>query len=294
MTLVIGNKQVSRVGYGMGSLTRKAETKEGFDSGVELLGHALGRGVTFYDTAQFYGNGRANELLRAAFADRREDVCLASKVGARPLVGGPVPMTAAQRPAELRQAVEENLETLGTDYLDLVYMRRMDMLPGLVIDDPEQTVALEEQLEALVAMREEGLIKAIGLSHVDSAQLATALPYGIAAISNIYNLLDRKWEDMLAVAEEHGIVWSPYFPLGGGGFAGLPKVTELPAVVELAGELGATPNQVGLAWLLAHSPQSLAIAGTSSIGHLDENIDAGALELSAGQIAALEEAAAAA
>lgn len=278
----------------MGSLTRKAETQEGFDSGVELLRHALGRGVTFYDTAQFYGNGRANELLRAAFADRREDVCLASKVGARPLVGGPVPMTAAQRPAELRQAVEENLEAFGTDYLDLVYMRRMDMLPGLVIDDPEQTVALEEQLEALAAMREEGLIKAIGLSHVDSAQLATALPYGIAAISNIYNLLDRKWEDMFAVAEEHGIAWSPYFPLGGGGFAGLPKVTELPGVVELAGELGATPNQVGLAWLLAHSSQSLAIAGTSSIGHLDENIDAGALELSAGQIAALEEAAAAA
>ncbi len=123
-------------------------------------------------------------------------------------------MTAAQRPDELRQAVEANLRSLGTDRLDLVHLRRMDMPPGLVITDPQQLVDLDDQLAALEALRESGTIGAIGLSHVSLAQLERALPAGISAVSNIYNLLDRTHEPLLRLAETGAMVWAPYFPLG--------------------------------------------------------------------------------
>lgn len=118
-------------------------------------------------------------------------------------------MTAAQRPDELRQAVEANLRSLGTDRLDLVHLRRMDMPPGLVITDPQQLVDLDDQLAALEALRESGTIGAIGLSHVSLAQLERALPAGISAVSNIYNLLDRTHEPLLRLAETGAMVWAP-------------------------------------------------------------------------------------
>lgn len=276
----IGESEVARIGYGLGSLSRSAETPEGFAAGVALLRHALEAGVTFFDTAQFYENGLANRLLAEAFHGRRDEVVYATKVGARPLEDGPVPMTAAQKPAELRAAVEDNLRSLRTDHLDLVFMRRMDMLPGLAIPsgDP-QSVPLDDQLAELAALRDEGLIGAIGLSHVTLDQVRTAMPAGLAAVSNIYNLLHRDDEPMLELAEREGIVWAPYFPLGGGGYAALPKVTDDPRVQHEADELGATPSQVGLAWLLDRSPASLVIAGTSSVQHLDENVAAARLTL---------------
>lgn len=278
-TVTLGRRQVSRIGYGMGSLARSASSDEGFEAGVRLLQHALASGVQFFDTAQFYDNGTANRLLAEAFADSRDEVFYASKVGARP-IDGPVPMTAAQKPHELRDAVEENLRTLKADHLDLVYLRRMDMLPGLAIpeDDP-QKVDLDDQLAELVALRDAGTIGAIGLSHVTADQLTRALPAGIAAVSNIHNMVHRDHEELLAICEKNSIVWSPYFPLGGGGYAQLPRVVDEPAVQRIAGQLDATPNQVGLAWLLARSPLSLVIAGTSSIDHLDENLGAAGVRL---------------
>lgn len=277
----IGSRDVARMGYGLGSLTRAASSgADGFDAGVRLLRQAGDLGVTFYDTAQFYGAGVANRLLARAFGADRDAVFYASKVGARPLPEGPAPMTAAQKPSELRDAVHENLRSLGTDHLDLVYLRRMDMQPGLVIEDSsDQKIPLEDQLAELVALRDSGEIGAIGLSHVSLEQFRAALPAGIAAVSNIHNLLHREHEDLLRLAEEHDVVWSPYFPLGGGGYAGLPKVTEDPRVREIAEQLGMTPNQVGLAWVLARSPQSLVISGTASPDHLRENVEAAGVHL---------------
>ncbi|MDO4919056.1 aldo/keto reductase [Kocuria sp.] len=280
-TVRIGARTVARMGYGMGSLARAASSgADGFDAGVRLLREAHELGVTFYDTAEFYGAGLANRLLARAFGDRRDEVVYASKVGARPLTDGPVPMTAAQKPHELREAVHQNLRNLGTEHLDLVYLRRMDMRPGLVIEDgSEQKVTLEDQLAELVALRDSGEIGAIGLSHVSLEQFRAALPAGIAAVSNIHNMLHREHEDLLRLAEEHDVVWSPYFPLGGGGYAGLPKVTEEPAVRAAAERLGVTPNQVGLAWLLARTPLSLVISGTASSEHLRENVGAARVRL---------------
>lgn len=289
--VTIGGRQVPRIGYGLGGLSRGAEDQQGIERGVELLRHALEQGVTFYDTAEFYENGRANALLAAAFGDRRDEVFYATKVGARPVVDGPFPMTAAQRPDELRDAVEANLQSLGTDRLDLVYLRRMDMTPGLVVSG-EQQVPLDDQLEALVALREAGTIGAIGLSHVTAEQYRQAAPAGIAAVSNIYNMLGRGDEDLLQATIADGAVWAPYFPLGGGGWAGLPRVTEHPVVVECAAELGVTTNQLGLAWLLAHAPNSLVIAGTSSTGHLDENVGAAAVRIPQGMLPRLDDLAA--
>ncbi|NYJ76341.1 aldo/keto reductase [Allobranchiibius huperziae] len=278
-TVTIGSRQVPRVGYGLGSLTRAASADaQAYGAGVDLLRHAFELGVTFFDTAQFYGAGLANRLLADAFADRRGEVLYASKVGARPLTSGPVPMTAAQKPRELRESVEDNLRTLRTDHLDLVYLRRMDMLPGLIVEGDQQ-VSLDDQLAELIALRDAGTISAIGLSHVTVDQFTSALPARVAAVSNIHNLLRRDDEVLLDVAEAHGIVWSPYFPLGGGGYAALPKVTEEPAVVAAAERLGATTTQVGLAWLLARSPLSLVISGTSSPGHLEENVGSAAVRL---------------
>ena len=207
--IALAGRTIARIGYGMGALTRAVSAGHlTGDAAVSLLRHAKEEGVQFFDTAEFYGQGLANQLLARAFGSHRDDVVLATKVGARP-VPGAVPMTAAQRPDELRQAVEANLRSLGTDRLDLVHLRRMDMPPGLVITDPQQQVDLDDQLAVLEALRESGTIGAIGLSHVSLAQLERALPAGISAVSNIYNLLDRTHEPLLRLAETGAMVWAP-------------------------------------------------------------------------------------
>lgn len=164
-TITLAGRAVPRIGYGMGQVARDATTPEGFARGVALLRHAYDLGVRLYDTAHFYGDGLANRLLREAFADVREEVVYATKAGAVSVPDGPVPMTAAQHPAGLRQAVEANLETLGVDRVDLVYLRRMDFRPGLVVEG-DQVADLDDQLATMLAMREEGIIGSFGLSHV--------------------------------------------------------------------------------------------------------------------------------
>lgn len=207
--IALAGRPTARIGYGMGTLTGAVSAgRLTGDAAVSLLRHAREEGAQFFDTAEFYGQGLANQLLARAFGSHRDEVVFTTEVGARP-VPGAVPMTAAQRPDELRQAVEANLRSLGTDRLDLVHLRRMDMPPGLVITDPQQLVDLDDQLAALEALRESGTIGAIGLSHVSLAQLERALPAGISAVSNIYNLLDRTHEPLLRLAETGAMVWAP-------------------------------------------------------------------------------------
>ena len=207
--IALAGRTIARIGYGMGALTGAVSAgRLTGDAAVSLLRHAREEGAQFFDTAEFYGQGLANQLLARAFGSHRDEVVFTTEVGARP-VPGAVPMTAAQRPDELRQAVEANLRSLGTDRLDLVHLRRMDMPPGLVITDPQQLVDLDDQLAALEALRESGTIGAIGLSHVSLAQLERALPAGISAVSNIYNLLDRTHEPLLRLAETGAMVWAP-------------------------------------------------------------------------------------
>jgi pyridoxine 4-dehydrogenase len=240
-------RSVARIGYGMGRLARAAGAgsagagTEGAGTGspgsaradaVALLRTAFDLGISHFDTAQFYGNGLANDLLREAFAGSRDEVVIASKAGTRPDPGADIPLTAAQKPAEL------------------------------------------------TALRGEGKILGIGLSHVTAEQLRTALPAGIVSVQNIHNLVDRTDEPLLEICAEHGNAWTPYFPLGG-GYGQLPRVTDEEAVRAVASRLGVTASQVGLAWQLAHSPNTLVISGTASPEHLRENVEAGELTLDA-------------
>lgn len=280
-TVALGGAQVPRMGYGTMGLGHAVQSGGvPHEAAVRLLEHAFDLGVTAYDTAEFYGAGAANEVLREALGSRREEVCWISKVGARSTTHGPMPVTAAQRPEELRAEVEANLRTLGTDHLDVVYLRRMDRLPGLIAVTPSQRVPLDDQLAELVHLRDAGTIGAIGLSHVSLDQARQALPAGIVAISNVHSVLNRTEEDVLHLADQHGLVWSPFFPLGGGGPAALHgRVSSNAVVQQVAREVGATPQQVGLAWLLARSPHTLVIAGTTSSTHLDENVAAAGVRL---------------
>ena len=181
----------------------------------------------------------------------------------------------AQRPHELRAQVETNLAALGVDQVGVVNLRRVDAPPGIVAEG-EQRVDLDDQLAELAALRDAGKIGGIGLSGVSAAQLTQALPAGIACVQNLYNVLDRTAEPVLGVCREHGVAWVPFFPLGS-AMPGWQKVSDTPAVLAIAAELGVTAGQVALAWLLASYDKTLLIPGTASAAHLAENLAAGAV-----------------
>ncbi|MEV6628508.1 aldo/keto reductase [Amycolatopsis sp. NPDC051106] len=278
----LAGRTVSRVGYGAMQLERLHGDRA---AAVALLRRAFDLGVDHVDTAQFYGNGFVNDVVREAVRPE-DDVLIASKVGADPDPGGPIPLRLAQKPEELRASVEDNLRALGLDRIPLVNLRRADRRPGVVAEG-DQLVGLDDQLAVMTALRDEGKIGAIGLSSVTLDILRRALPAGIACVQNAYSLVGREDEDMLALCLEHDIAWVPFFPLGG-AFPSLPKVTDEPAVQAAARELGHTPAQIGLAWLLHHAPNVHLIPGTASADHLEANIAAGHLVLDGGTLAALD------
>jgi aryl-alcohol dehydrogenase-like predicted oxidoreductase len=197
-----------------------------------------------------------------------------------------VPLKPAQQPHELRASVEANLASLGVEQLAVVNLRRLDISPGLLASG-DQVVDLDDQLAELAALRDEGKIGAIGLSNVSLDQLQQAVGAGIACVQNAYSLLERSGEPLLDLCAHEGIAWAPFFPLGS-AFPGRPKVTGQPAVIEAARALGVTPSQVGLAWLLQHAPNILLIPGTSSPGHLRENVAAATIKIPPELIADLE------
>ena len=219
----------------------------------------------------------------------REGVVVASKVGADPEVGGPIPMRLAQRPEQLRVTVEENLLSLGMEQIPLVNLRRTDVGPGLRAEG-DQIVDIDDQMAEMVEMRKEGKIGSIGLSAISRENVERVLPAGIACVQNAYSLVDRECEDLLTLCLHNHIAWVPFFPLGG-AMPGLPKVTEQPKVIDIAGQLGITPSQLGLAWLLNHSTNTLLIPGTTDLAHHQENMAAGSIVLSlemAGELSKLE------
>ena len=277
----IGTYPVARVGYGAMQLFEPS-----LDDAVGVLRRAVDLGVDHIDTASFYGPGEVNRRIRKALAPYPDDLVIVSKVGARYTGDDPIPLAAAQRPAELRAAVEDDLSQLGIECVPVVNLRRLDLGPGLAAEG-DQIVDLDDQLAEMIALRDEGKIGGIGVSSVPLAILKRALPAGIACVQNSYSLMDRSQEDMLEVCAAENIAWVPYFPLGS-AFPGFPKVADNPVVVDIAGEIGATPSQVGLAWLLVHAPTTLLIPGTRSIAHLEENIGAGNVTLSAEAIARLD------
>jgi pyridoxine 4-dehydrogenase len=254
------------------------------DAAVRVLRRAVELGVNHIDTAQYYGPDVANELIREALHPYPDDLVLVSKVGAaREADGGWIP---AQRPEQLRQGVEENLRSLAVECLDVVNLRLMGDEDQVGERGPG--VPLEEQLAMMVELREEGKIGGIGLSNVTVEQVRAGMAYTqIACVQNQMSLLDGASEPILELCVDQGIPFVPFFPLGS-AFPGIPKVTERPAVREIAERLGATPAQIGLAWLLARSPHVLLIPGTSSLAHLEENQDVSSVELDADAIGQLD------
>jgi aryl-alcohol dehydrogenase-like predicted oxidoreductase len=281
-TAPLAGRTVFRVGYGAMQLERLRADRA---AAVALLRRAVELGVDHVDTAEFYGNGFVNGVIREVVGSG-DDVLIATKVGADPDPDGPIPLRLAQRPEQLRASVENNLVSLGTDRVPLVNLRRADVRPGVTAEG-EQLVDLDDQLEVMTALRDEGKIGAIGLSAVTTGILRRALPAGIACVQNAYSLVGRADEEMLELCVAEGIAWVPFFPLGG-AFPGMPKVTGEPAVHTAAEALGCTPSQVGLAWLLHHAPNVHLIPGTADAAHLEANIAAGDIVLDDSTLATLD------
>uniref|UniRef100_A0AAU3GLW9 Aldo/keto reductase n=1 Tax=Streptomyces sp. NBC_01401 TaxID=2903854 RepID=A0AAU3GLW9_9ACTN len=278
----LAGRTVSRIGFGAMQLERLSGDRK---AAVALLRRAVELGIDHIDTAQFYGYGFVNDVIREAIRPD-DDVIVVSKVGADPDPDGPYPMRLAQRPEQLRAGVEDNLSGLGLEQIPLVNLRRADRGPGLRAEG-DQVVGIDDQLAVMTALRDEGKIGAIGLSSVTLDGVRAALPAGIACVQNAYSLLTRDDEDMLRLCLDEDIAWVPYFPLGS-AFAGMPRVPEEPAVIAAARDLAVTPAQVGLAWLLRHAPNLLLIPGTADPDHLRANADAGAVTLDEATVAALD------
>ncbi|WP_375488001.1 aldo/keto reductase [uncultured Mycobacterium sp.] len=281
-TGTIGAANVARVGYGAMQLFEAVSVADA----VAVLRRAVELGVNHIDTASFYGPGEVNRRIREALAPYPDDLVIVSKVGARYTGEQPVPLAPAQKPAELRAAVEDDLRQLGLDCVPVVNLRRLDLGPGLQADG-DQIVGLDDQLAEMIALRDEGKIGGIGISAVPFDVVQRALPAGIVCVQNPYSLLDRSQEATLELCVAENIAWVPYFPLGS-SFPGFPKVADNPVVAKIAGELGVTAAQVGLAWLLAHAPNTLLIPGTRSMAHLEENLGAASVTLSADALARLD------
>ncbi len=274
ITFQLGDRTVHRIGYGAMQLPGPGVMgpPRDRDEAIRVLRRAVELGVDHIDTAQYYGPVVANELIRQALHPYPDNLAIVSKVGAfRDDQGGWIP---AQKPAELRQGVEENLRTLETEQLAAVNLRLMP-----AGDDSADVVPLEDQLAEMVALRDEGKIAGIGLSTASLEQVETAIGLaGIVTVQNPFSLVDRHDAPVLALTAERGIAYAPYFPLGS-AFEGMPKVTDQPEVRAVAERRGVEPSQVGLAWLLAQSENVLLIPGTSRVAHLEQNLAVGDLEL---------------
>lgn len=275
-TYPVGDLTLTRVGYGAMQLAGPGVfgPPEDRDAAIAVLREAVELGIRHIDTADFYGPHVTNELIREALAPYPDDLHIVTKVGARRDEAGGWPH--ARTPGELRQAVHDNLRRLGLDVLDVVNLR----MGG--VSGPEAG-SIAEQFEALAALQQDGLIRHLGLSTVDAAQLAEAQAIApVVCVQNLYNLAHREDDALLASTAAQGIAYVPYFPLG--GFAPLQSA-ELDAV---AAELGRSRMAVALAWLLQRSPNVLLIPGTSSGAHLRENVAGAGLQLDAGTVRRLD------
>ncbi|WP_406089162.1 oxidoreductase [Streptomyces sp. NBC_01013] len=261
-----GDLTISRLGFGAMRLamsTFAGPTRDPLN-GIAVLRRAVASGVNHIDTAGFYGRGavQANELIRTALSPYQDDLVIATKVGPLP---GPDGVPSGQAtPHQLRALVEADLRTLGLERLDLVYLR----VGGMGGPGGE---SIAERFAVLAELRSQGLIRHLGVSNVDAGQFAEA--QSIAPVTAVQNHYGDDME-LLAECEASGVAYVPYFPLGGGR---TPLDTE--RLGKVAARLGATTAQVQIASLLATSPAMLAIPGTGSLDHLEENLAANDLRL---------------
>jgi len=267
-TFSVAGRRVHRLGYGAMQLAGPGVfgPPKDRDAALAVLREAVEAGVDHIDTSDFYGPHVTNQLIREALHPYRDDLLIVTKIGAtRGDDGSWLPAFSADA---LAAAVHDNLRNLSLDVLDVVNLRIMFDVHG-----PAEG-SIEAPLSALAELQRQGLVRHIGLSNVTAAQIAEGRRIcDIACVQNHYNLAHRDDDELIDALGRDGIAYVPYFPLG--GFNPLQSST-LDAV---AARLGATRMQTALAWLLRRAPNILLIPGTSSVAHLRENLDAGALVL---------------
>jgi pyridoxine 4-dehydrogenase len=282
--LLFGDDEVRRIGFGAMQLPGPGAFGPPRDreQALAVLRRAVELGVDHIDTAQYYGPDVANELIRAALYPYPDGLVLVSKVGAARDERGR--WLAAGRPEQLRAGVLDNLRSLGVEQLAAVNLRLTD--PG----HDDQAVGFDEQLDAMIALRDEGLIAGVGLSNVSLEQFEHAVDRTeIVCVQNPLNLVDRSSEPVLWACARRAIVFVPFFPLGS-AFGGVNRVLSDPALLGVAQRLGATPAQIALAWILAFAPNTLLIPGTASLAHLEENVAADSVHLDDEALIALDTA----
>jgi len=271
----LGARSVSRMGYGAMQLAGPGVfgPPKDHDAAIAVLREAVASGVNHIDTSDYYGPYVTNQLIREALHPYPDDLVIVTKVGA--VRGADASWNPAMSPADLTSAVHDNLGRLGVEAMDVVNLRVMGRGHG-----PGEG-SIEATFSVLADLQRQGLIRHLG--NVTSAQVAEARRIApVVCVQNMYNLAQRGDDALVDELAGLGIAYVPFFPLG--GFSPLQSSV----LSEVAAELGATPLQVALAWLLHRAPNTLLIPGTSSLGHLRENLAAAEIKLSADVLAKLD------
>ena len=258
---------LNRMGYGAMQLAgpHVFGPPKDHDAAIAVLREAIDLGINHIDTSDFYGPHITNRIIREALAPYPDDLTIVTKIGA--VRGADGSWNPAMSAEALEQAVNDNLANLGRDTIDVVNLRIM-----FGLEPTEGSIA--EPLKALARLQRDGRVRHIGLSNVTAAQVAEGRAItDIVCVQNLYNLAHRRDDAMIDALAADGIAYVPFFPLG--GFSPLQS----DALSGVAAELGASPLQVALAWLLQRAPNILLIPGTSSVAHLRENIAAASLDL---------------
>jgi aryl-alcohol dehydrogenase-like predicted oxidoreductase len=276
-TFRLGDRNVNRMGYGAMQLAGPGVfgPPKDREQAIAVLREAVANGVNHIDTSDYYGPHVTNQIIREALSPYPDNLVLVTKLGARR--GHDASWLPALEPEELAAGLRDNLSNLGVEAMEVVNLR----IIGSTHAPAEGSIA--RQVEAMAELQRQGLVRHLGLSNVTRTQIEEAQSITpIVCVQNHYNLVHRDDDDLIDWLAEQDIAYTPFFPLG--GFSPLQS-DELAA---LATEIGVTPMQVALAWLLRRSPNILLIPGTSSLSHLRENLGAAELELSEGALQRLD------
>jgi pyridoxine 4-dehydrogenase len=271
-SFALGPWRVHRAGYGAMQLAGDGVfgPPRDRDEALRVLRTAVAAGVDHIDTAQYYGAGTVNQLIRDALHPYPDGLAIVSKVAARRDTDGA--RLRYDEPHELRQGIEDSLATLGAGRLAAVNLRVMDPYetPGRRFD---------AQVAALIQAREDGLIDGVGLSNISRLHLLRAVDQTeVVCVQNLFNLADQQSLDVLTECETRNIAFVPFCPLGRPGEERHRLLTD-PVLATLAARLSATPAQIALAWLLDLAPNILLIPGTRTRVHLAENLGAADVRL---------------
>jgi aryl-alcohol dehydrogenase-like predicted oxidoreductase len=277
-TYQLGHRLVNRLGYGAMQLAGPGVfgPPKDRDAALAVLREALASGVNHIDTSDFYGPHITNQIIHEALHPYPEHLTIVTKISARRGADGAwIPAMSRE---ELIQAVHDNLRNLDLEVLDVVNLRSM-----LDVHGPAEG-SLEEPLTVLAELQQRGLVRHIGLSNVTPTQVAQGRTIcNIVCVQNLYNLAHRNDDALIDDLARQGIAYVLFFPLG--GFSPLQSSV----LSNVAQQLGATPMQVALAWLLQRSPNILLIPGTSSVAHLRENLASVQLTLTSETLAQLDQ-----